>query len=137
MKATLRQQLEAFDNGNFMDSDGNINNRCYNFYDWFCKDKSLKPKSEKLFKMVKRWVKKRNTDVDTTYVFFKNNCPMNGPLYDDFRICDRETGNVIYTITPRCGHSGKAEVWGRHNEFQGPLIVGESMNDIYSRIHEF
>lgn len=130
MNTTLRQQLEAFEQGKFLDSEGN-ESWCYNFYDWFCKDSALKAKSEKLFKMVKRWVKKRNTDVDKVYVFFKNNCPMNGSLYDDFRICDVETGNVIYTVVPRCGHSGKAEVWGSSNDFKGAIVVGETMNDIY------
>jgi len=36
-----------------------------------------------------------------------------------------ETGNVIYTIVPRSGHTGKAEVWGRENNFDGPLVQGK------------
>lgn len=132
MKITLKQQLEAFEKGQFLDSNGE-ESWCYNFYDWFCKDKALKAKSERLFKMVKRWVKKRNTDTDKVYVFFKNNCPVFGPLYDDFRICDVETGNVVYTVVPKCGHSGKAEVWGSANEFKGPIVVGDTMNDIYKQ----
>ena len=136
MKTTLKQQLEAFNQGKFIDSNGN-ESWCYNFYDWFCKDTSLKNKSEKLFKTVKRWVEKRNTDTDKVYVFFKNNCPMNGPSYDDFRICDVETGDVIYTVIPKSGHSGLAEVWGRQNEFQGALITGKNMNEIFKRITEF
>jgi len=130
MKTTLKQQLEAFEKGKFIDGEGE-ESWCYNFYDWFCKDKALKAKSERLFKMAKRWVKNRNTNTEKVYVFFKNNCPMNGPLYDDFRICDVETGNVIWTVTPKCGHSGKAEVWGRQNEFKGPIATGKNMNEIY------
>ena len=132
MKTTLKQQLEAFEEGKFIDGEGE-ESWCYNFYDWFCKDKALKAKSERLFKMAKRWVKNRNTDTEKVYVFFKNNCPMNGPLYDDFRICDVETGNVIWTIIPKCGHSGKAEVWGKQNDFKGPIAVGKSMNEIYKQ----
>jgi hypothetical protein len=132
MKATLKQQLESFENGVILSSDGKVDT-CQNFYDWFCSDKALKAKSEKLFKMVKRWVKYRNTDTEKVYVFFKNNCPMSGPLYDDFRICDVETGDVIWTVTPKCGHSGKAEVWGRQNDFKGPIAVGANMNEIYKQ----
>jgi hypothetical protein len=132
MKTTLKQQLEAFDQGKFLDSKGS-ESWCYNFYDWFCKEKALKAKSEKLFKMVKRWVKKRNTDTDKVYVFFKNNCPMNGPLYDDFRICDLETGDVIWNVTPKSGHSGLAEVWGRENDFKSPIVTGKTMNEILSK----
>lgn len=128
MSITLKQQLEAFEQGKFLDTDGN-ESTCYNFYDWFCKDTSLKAKSERLFKMTKRWVKKRNIDTNKVCVIFKNNCPMNGPLYDDFRICDIETGNVIYTIIPKCGHSGLAEVWGKLNDFKEPIVTGKTLND--------
>lgn len=129
---TLKQQLEAFEQGKFLDSEGQ-ESWCYNFYDWFCTDKALKAKSEKLFKMVKRWVKKRNTDTDKVYVFFKNNCPMNGPLYDDFRICDIETGDVIWTVIPKSSHSGLAEVWGRQNDFESPIVTGKNMNKIFEK----
>jgi hypothetical protein len=47
---TLRQQLEAFNLGVFLDSTGDVDSGCYNFYDWFCKDSSLKNKATKLFK---------------------------------------------------------------------------------------
>ncbi len=127
---SLTQQLEAFKNGNIIDSEGHIN-RCHNFYDWFCSDSALERKAIKLMNQVKRWVKFRNTDTDKVYVFFKNNCPMVGPLYDDFRICDRETGNVIWTVTPKSGHTGKAEVWGRQNDFQGPIAVADNMTEIF------
>ena len=130
MRTTLTQQLAAFEQGIFIDSDGS-EDECYNFYDWFCKDTALKAKSEKLFRMVKRWVKQRNTDTDKVYVFFKNNCPMNGPLYDDFRICDIETGDVIWTVVPKCSHSGLAEVWGKQNNFKGAIVTGNTMNEIY------
>lgn len=133
MKTTLKQQLEAFEKGIILDSDG-TSSECYNFYDWFCSDKALKARSERLFKMVKRWVKKRNTDTDKVYVFFKNNCPFNGPLYDDFRICDVETGDVIYTVIPKCGHSGEAEVWGKDNKFQGPIITGKTLSEIFKNM---
>jgi hypothetical protein len=132
MKITLKQQLEAFDKGIILDSDGGESD-CYNFYDWFCKDTSLKNKSIKLFKQVKRWAKFRNTDTEKVYVFFKNNCPVGGPLYDDFRICDVETGNVVWIVIPKCGHSGKAEVWGRANGFKEAIAVADSMNGIYKQ----
>lgn len=94
------------------------------WYDWFCRDTSLAAKTQNLGKKVLRVMKSSKIDVEKNYVFFKNNCPMRGGLYDDFRICDIETGNVIYTVVPRCTHSGKAEVWGCDNNFQGPLVQG-------------
>jgi hypothetical protein len=135
-RITLKQQLEAFDRGIILDSDGGKSD-CYNFYDWFCDDASLKNKSIKLFKQVKRWVKFRNTDTEKVYVFFKNNCPGRGSLYDDFRICDIETCDVIWTITPKCGRSGKAEVWGRANEFNEAIAVADNMSGVYKQPFPF
>ena len=130
MKTTLRQQLEAFENGVFLESDGSKDSGCFVFYDWFCRDSSLKNKSIKLFKQVKLFVKMKDVDLDSTYVFFKNNCPVGGPLYDDFRICDIESGNVLYTVTPKSGHTGEAELWGRDNDFDGPIKTGKTFTDL-------
>lgn len=107
---SLRQQISAFDQGAIVDSDGNQDDRCYNFYDWFCKDSSLEKKAVKLFKNVKSFVKARpDIDLDSTYVFFKNNCPVNGNLYDSFSICDRKTGDVLFWVTPKSGHKCYAD----------------------------
>jgi hypothetical protein len=130
--ANLADQLNAQANGLIIDSQGQ-NDECYNFYDWFCKDSSLQNKSWKLMKQVKTFLK-HNPQIDllTHYVFFKNNCPMNGPLYDDFRICNIETGNVVYTVTPKCGHSGLAEIWGRENDFKGPIKTAKTFSKLFS-----
>ena len=130
MKTTLRQQLEAFENGVFLESEGQEDSGCFVFYDWFCKDSSLKRKATALFKKTKMFAKMKDVDLDSTYVFFKNNCPMDGPLYDDFRICDIESGNVLYTVTPKCGHSGMAELWGKDNNFEEPMKTGKVFSDL-------
>jgi hypothetical protein len=129
-KISLRQQLEAFDKGIYLDSDGG-ESWCFNFYDWFCKDESLKRKAETLFKQVKRFVGANpSIDQDNHYVFFKNNCPMNGPLYDDFRICDMKEGEVIYNVTAKSGHTHQAEVYTRANGFNEPFRVGKTFSDL-------
>lgn len=97
---------------------------CHNFYDWFCKDASLANKQIALDKKVRKLVASTKLNMDTMYVWYKNNCPMKGPLYDDIRFSDLATGDVKYTITPKSGHNGKAEVWGYENEFKEPLVQG-------------
>jgi len=133
-ETTLRAQLEAFKEGNLMDSNGELNTWCSNFFDWFCRDASLEDKARKLFPRVKTFVEKMEVNLDTTYCIFKNNCPMMGPLYDDFRICDRETGYVIWTVVPKCGHSGQAEVWGTINSFQDADRTGDTLTKIYETL---
>ena len=132
--ANLKQQLEAFKQGKIIDSQGNEDTRCFNFYDWFCKDSSLKNKAERLFKQVEKFLTVHpEIDQEKTYVFFKNNCPMIGSLYDDFRICDIETGDVIFTVTPKTGHKNQkfpASIWGRENDFKAPLKEANTFSDL-------
>ncbi len=109
------------------------------WYDWFCRDSSLSNKSKKLLPKVKQISESIKINPDKCYVFFKNNCPYDGPLYDDFRICDLKNGDVIYTIVPcrkikaekdrhirhhKVKMSTINEVWGRENKFSKPLVEG-------------
>lgn len=97
------------------------------WYDWFCRDSSLENKGKTLLQKLRAISNSKKFDNDKTYVFFKNNCPCVGSLYDDFRICDIETGDVLYTVIPASGYKrnkGKAEVWGRENDFKEPIIEG-------------
>ena len=130
MKTTLRKQLEVFkQRGVVIDSEGSYS--CSNFYDWFCKESSLEKKSVRLMKQVESFVDQFEVDVEKHYVFFKNNCPMVGPLYDDFRVVNIESGDVIWTVIPKCGHSGKAEIWGRVNEFKEPVYEADTLTKLY------
>lgn len=132
-KATLKQQIGAWKNNRtILNSDGEV---CpfYGFYDWFCKDSSLRIRAERLMPKVIKFIKAHpDLDLEKHYVFFKNNCPIDGPTYDDFRICDIKTGDVVYTVVPLCSHSGKAEIWGRANNFSGPIRIADKYSDLFS-----
>jgi len=130
----LTQQLEAFfDKEIYLDSDGR-ESHCFNFYDWFCEDDELQEKADYLFNEVNRFVGKFGINTDIYYVFFKNNCPMSGPLYDSFSICEVESGDVAYWVTPKSGHSGQAEICGASNDFNKPLYVGNTLSEIYRNL---
>lgn len=123
----LREWIDNFLSGKYDAAD--TKTQCAaGWYDWFCRSTSLAKKTEFLGMKVVQLSKSPKVNLDTMYVFFKNNCPMAGRLYDDFRICSIETGDVIYTITPSCGHRSNlnhAEVWGRENDFAAPLVSGK------------
>lgn len=99
------------------------------WYDWFCKDASLPNKGRRLFQRLRTIAPSPRFDAEKTYVFFKNNCPAYGSLYDDFRICDLTSEGVLYCVVPAEGYEntkGRAVVWGKNpnnGEF-GPLVVG-------------
>lgn len=129
--ASIREFLTKFDNGDFDSSDVDTQIDA-GWYDWFCTDKSLRNKTYKLTTKLKQIVKSPKINQDIMYVFFTNNCPGIGSLYDDFRICSLETGEVVYTITPSSGHKsdkGVASIWGKENEFKEPILEG-SWNDV-------
>ncbi len=114
---TISTILANYDNYDVMDL----------WYDWFCKDSSLKRKGKDLLHKLKMIAPSKKFDNDKCYVFFKNNCPCVGNLFDDFRICDKEKGKVLYCVVPKSGYkcdNGRAQVFGVDNNFQGPLAEG-------------
>jgi len=130
----LKQQLEVFEAWS-KDPGLAPSEECYFFYDWFCKDSSLPNKALQLVRRLKTFLKHVDIDLENTYVFFKNNCPLDGSLYDDFRICDIETGNVIYTVTPY-RYQRNSTVWGAANDFKEALFEGSGMREIYAKMRE-
>ena len=108
------------------------------WYDYFCKSSSLVNKGRALICKLKKIYKlnelsgRKYFDPNKTYVFFKNNCPCCGNLYDDFRICDLETREVIFTIqVNRYDQKHSAELWGLPNNFEGAILEG-SIKDVYN-----
>lgn len=131
MKETsVREWIVRFQNNEFEASDFRTQVNA-GWYDWFCKTESLRNKTYKMGKIVKQVKDGGKVDLDKHYVWFKNNCPMVGPLYDDFRFADLETGDVQLTIAiddKRSEH--KYEVWGRKNNFDGPIACFDNSRDL-------
>jgi len=112
---TLRQQLAMWEAGEA--------EHCHGFYDWFCTDKGLPTRAKRLQSNVRSFLKAMDqkgkpVDLDKHYVFFKNNCPMSGPLYDSFSVCNIEEDNVAFWLTAKSGHNGKAEIWSRETDVE-------------------
>lgn len=99
-KMNLAEWLVAEKSGDFKAEDVDTQIKA-GWYDWFCSNKSLPKRLKSMIPFVHKVAKALEdggTDLTTVYVFFKNNCPMNGPLYDDFRICRMDNRDVIYCI---------------------------------------
>ena len=97
------------------------------WYDWFCKDTSLAGKTNRIGNIIKKITRGGKIDICKSYVWFKNNCPLKGPLYDDFRISDIETGDVLFTTQIDCPFNHyKYTVFGTKNDFVKPLFETNS-----------
>ena len=79
----VREWIQKFNNGEFDNKDFDTQVKA-GWYDWFCSEKSLSNRLKKMGNIIKDI----NNDyiLDNYYVWFKNNCPMIGGLYDDFRL---------------------------------------------------
>jgi hypothetical protein len=130
-RLSLREQFQAFEA-----KSPEYTEDCYFFWDWFCNDKSLESKSKSLMPKVKKLVEKLNINIDSHYVFFKNNCPGSGNLYDSFSICEL-SGNrdVKVWCTPKSGHyseNGEAQVYV--NKFNEPRYKASTWKELISKI---
>ena len=112
-KINLGSWIDAFLTGTFDSADVQTQIKA-GWYDWFCKDSSLVNKTKKMGNIIKQVKRGGKVDLENWYVWFKNNCPLNGPLYDDFRFADIETGNVMFTIQiDCCWNKSRYAVYGR------------------------
>ena len=129
-KLNVSEWIDAFTTGEFTLCDS-ITQVGAGWYDWFCKTSSLRNKTYRMGRIIKQIKSGGKVDLENWYVWFKNNCPMVGPLYDDFRFANIETGDVQFTICiddKRSEH--KYEVWGRKNNFNGPIICFDNSRDL-------
>lgn len=111
---SIREWQKRFAGGEYEEPDFDTQVKA-GWYDWFCNDSSLAGKTRKMGKVVAKVKSGGKVDIDNWYVWFKNNCPMVGPLYDDFRFADMKTGDVMFTIAinPRNRGYRRYSVYGR------------------------
>ena len=129
-RRTVREWQKAYEAGRFESPDRKTQIDA-GWYDWFCKDTSLANKTKRMGQIVKQVKDGGKIDLDAWYVWFKNNCPLNGPLFDDFRFARQDNGEVQFTIQLNCcWNNHKFTVYGRKNEFKEPLFETDSQRDL-------
>ena len=93
----LRDWIKSFNEGVFDEAELETQIKA-GWYDWFCKNTSLKNKTKRMGQIIKQLKDTGKVNLDENYVWFKNNCPLNGPLYDDFRIANIKDGSSEFVV---------------------------------------
>ena len=133
-KLNFKAQFAAFK----ANSEEWVDGKSYFFWDWFCSEKALKIKSKLLMTKADKVISKLGLDPETHYVTFKNNCPMNGKLYDSFQVCTfDEAGDVVIWCAPSLGYKsqeGKAQLVDMRekadNEMGAKTITANSWKEL-------
>ena len=126
----LSEWIQRFKSGEFNKPDTTTQIKA-GWFDWFCRDSSLANKTIKMGSIIKQIKVGGKVDLETSYVWFKNNCPLNGPLYDDFRIADIENNNNLFVVQIDCvWNDSKYTVFERLDGFEKPVFQTESSREL-------
>lgn len=79
---SVRRWQDLFRSGAFQDRSRETQIRT-RWYDWFCSDTALAGRLQRIGRVVMGITEP--AILDNYYVWFKNNCPLDGPIYDDVR----------------------------------------------------
>ena len=129
-RISLKTWIERFNNNEFENENTNVQIEA-GWYDWFCRDRSLKNKTKKMGQIIKQIKDGGKVDLNNMYVWFKNNCPMSGPLYDDFRIAninDGATQLLVQLDSP--WEDTKYVVYSVDDFFDKPVLLTNSSREL-------
>ena len=123
-KMSINTFVERFNNGDFDSPSRDVQCEA-GWFDWFCSVGSLAAKTKVLGRKVVALSDSKLFDKTKCYVFFKNNCPVVGGLYDSFSICDLETGEVLFCLLHlNKGNHAHWELYDYKVGFDIPVVNG-------------
>lgn len=132
----ISEWIEKFKRGEFSAPDRSTQIKA-GWYDWFCRDTSLRNKTYRMGNIVKQIKNEKFTN--NCYVFFKNNCPMFGPLFDSFKIVpikDDGDARVLYSISISDKRlENTYAIYGRENDFEKPLFTTDYVKELVKYIN--
>ena len=132
---SVRQWQERFRAGDFNSRDLSVQCEA-GWFDWFCRNDALAGRLKKLSSAVLGI--KAPFILDNYYVWFKNNCPMAGPLYDDVRFepLSGEREGKYFVITLDCPHElAKWVLYTERYGYDAPEFCSGNVRDMRQYIN--
>lgn len=127
---SIREWVERFNDGKYESSDVQTQIEA-GWYDWFCKDRSLVNKTKRMGNIIKQIKPGGKIDLESSYVWFKNNCPLDGPLYDDYRIADINSDSTLLVIqVDNRSNKYRYTVFDRLNDFETQVFESKSLREV-------
>lgn len=127
----LSSWVRLYNEGHFNSYSRAVQTDC-GWFDWFCNTDSLYTRLKKLAPKVIEVAESGVVDSKNHYVFFKNVCPLIGPTYDSFRICDIESGKVMlcFSHLNKGSHNCKSAHWELDDFRNGHTLISGTWRDI-------
>ena len=127
---SVRQWQDLFRSGAFQDRSRETQIRA-GWYDWFCADSALAGRLQRIGRVVMGITEP--AILDNYYVWFKNNCPLDGPLYDDVRFEPLEGDRCgrYFVVSQDCPY--EKQKWTLYTErggFQEPEFGCQSVREM-------
>ena len=127
---SVRQWQDLFRSGAFQDRSRETQIRA-GWYDWFCADSALAGRLQRIGRVVMGITEP--AILDNYYVWFKNNCPLDGPLYDDVRFepVEGDRCGRYFMVSQDCPY--EKQKWTLYTErggFQEPEFGCQSVREM-------
>ncbi|HAX03404.1 MAG: hypothetical protein A2Y45_00415 [Tenericutes bacterium GWC2_34_14] len=133
---SMKDWVERFNDGIHASSDVQTQIEA-GWYDWFCKDSSLANKTRRMGNIIKQIKPGGKVDLDSSFVWFKNNCPLDAPLYDDFRIADINSDSTLLVIQiDNRANECRYTVFDRLNDFKTQVFGSNSKKEFIQWINK-
>ena len=137
---SVRQWQEKFQAGDFDSPDFTVQCEA-GWYDWFCDDDELADRLKEIGEVVMGI-----SDpfiLDNYYVWFKNNCPLDGPLYDDVRfepLSEERDGRYFVVLLDSPHETSRYTLYTERHGFDQPEFecekIGQMTGYINNMAHE-